>query len=317
MSFYKKIKFRSSGYETMHEFEDADKRGFSKKVDEEKAKAMGFRYAQEWELAILGGFDNKEEYDIARAAGFSTKSKMEEARIRGFETAWEMKHMEIQGYSSQQEYDEAIEKLEKGLIQIEEDIKAAYATRDRLINNIENITLDLSNNPSNGEVDEKLQFFVNEIQVLKANHKKLRQHDVTMIVKHANKAEHMEKYTSLLPRLMSLSNEYQTLEEMLEETHERWYAEALKKRRSFRLDRIIKRVTSMSLVDFAKEMEYNDLDQLKQWLIYELSDDIPITLDNDAIQVDRGRKDNDITTAIDEMLSQFMKLEENKHGKWE
>ena len=72
----------------------------------------------------------------------------------------------------------------------------------------------------------------------------------------------------------------------------------------------------MSLNDFAKEMEYDNLDVLKQWLLYEMGDNIPLKLSEDKIKIET-KQDESIDDAIDDMLAQFEQMERDKTGKVE
>ena len=77
---------------------------------------------------------------------------------------------------------------------------------------------------------------------------------------------------------------------------------------------ILERVTRMSLTDFAKEMEYMNIDALKQWILYEMSRDIPLKLDKDTVIIET-HEDADLNDIIDGMLDQFRDMEEGKEGK--
>ncbi len=72
----------------------------------------------------------------------------------------------------------------------------------------------------------------------------------------------------------------------------------------------------MTLEDFAREMEFKDMVILKQWLLYDMSDNIPLKLDGDMIIIETEDSTN-IEDAIDEVMAQFQQMEEGKIGKME
>ena len=72
----------------------------------------------------------------------------------------------------------------------------------------------------------------------------------------------------------------------------------------------------MPIEEFGEELEYDDIGSLKQWLLYETGDDLPIKLDAGMIKIET--KDNvDVNDAIDDLLVQFSVMEESKKGKLE
>jgi hypothetical protein len=301
-------KFKNSGFAEKLDYKKARKLGFSSKAAQEGALSAGFSNAEEWKTAKASGFENKLDWDNAKTAGFSTNTEWQTALIAGFTTMQAFKDAEEAGYGSYDEMQVAKERNKEDIINKDKQLEVLSSTYKDIKLEAEQFTPDLGENPDDSVVNLKLQPLREKISLL--------EEAIQLIVLGEVATELNEMLTALEDKKAGMIREIHTLKDILEIKKENLYIEALKQRRSFRLNRILKRVEIMSLQDFAKEMEFENLDTLKQWLLYEMSDNIPLKLSGDTIKIETQR-DEDINNAIDDMLSQFQEMERDKIGKIE
>ncbi len=295
----------------------AKKLGFRDVKTYNYAKKLGFMSKSEWDQAKKLGFTNKSEWDEAKKLGFENKTEWEEAnndaKKLGFANKSEWDEAKKLGFISKSDIEQSIVNTSNEIDNINSEITSLHERISDIDNKIKKYNPEFPERPSDEIVKEKLRDLWDIVNELNKS--------ITGIELPDNRAcnysdELREKYTQLEGNIKKLKTHFTELQQIMSAKEKELLSKALEMRRSYKLNRIIKRVKSMSLEDFAREMEFNDQVLLKQWLLYEMSDNIPLKLDGDEIIIDTEDSTN-IEDAIDEVMVQFQQMEEGKIGKIE
>ncbi|MCY3411533.1 MAG: DUF285 domain-containing protein [Candidatus Heimdallarchaeota archaeon] len=336
--YMKQTSFTQRGFTTKEEFVEAKSRGFKTKADLQEAETAGFNTADEYKRCKKAGFDSKEEFehalslgfdtrvsfDEAKAAGFSNKTEADQVRSLGFSTMSQKQEAESLGFSTMAEWDEAKslgynskdamrEGIEQELAKLQQTVDN-FEPLDSQLNEILSLTPSIEmDNPSPEDVEEVLKSLRNRVASFKPQ-----------IMTIPDDTRPIYAFDSRFASILSKIEQYKAdalkklsqRDEELAKMSPRLHSQAMTKRRSFKLNRILNRVEMMTLAEFAKELEYDNVESIKHWLLYEAGDDVPIRLNGDNVTIAKPA-DSDIGAAIDDMLDQFKSMEDDKIGKIE